>query len=207
MKMDDPRIKEYEMLKHEQLKVQDRMHNLYIWGIAGMAILWGFAINNQDKVFSYLIALVPALTMPFLFLWARDLDYTGHRIAKYIKENIEPLMWGEEGGWETWVNAYRMNEEIGESPQFFNPWSRIKKDKPMHGRLGVALYNILFLLIIPLSLSLASYLAFITRKDNKLTWSFDQEKLTVIVLALLVSCGLYWYFQRVIQFNRQRLKN
>jgi len=105
MALNNAQIKEGEMLKNEQLQIQERIHNLYTWGIAGMAILWGFAISNYNHTCSFAIALVPAVCAPFLFLWARDLAYSGHRIAKYLRDKFEPMIWEKSNkiGWELWV--------------------------------------------------------------------------------------------------------
>lgn len=199
MPPNNAQIKEYEMLRNEQLHVQERIHKLYTWGIAGMAVLWGFAINNHDKSFSFTIALVPAICTPFLFLWARDLAYTGYRISKYIREKFEPIIWEEDKiGWESWVKNYR---ESKEKPAVLNPWSK-EIENGKKGRLAVPLYNILFLFTIPLSVLLSTYLAF----GNKLDWSLALKKFLVIVLVLIFSSLLYLYLWRCTNFNRKRLE-
>ncbi len=209
MSLNNDQLKEYEMLKNEQLKIQEIKNKLYTWGIAGMVILLGFAVNNQENPLSFIIALIPAIFMPFLYLWSHNLDYTGHRISKYIRKKIEPTMWmevEENEGWENWARNYRKDEVKGESPRFIftMPWSKRMKT-PKHGRLSPTLFNILFLLFIPLSVGVSIFLAFKIEDKFKPVINCDIKQLIIAIVAAL-SFALYWHFWRSARFDKKRLE-
>lgn len=202
MSLKDDQIKLYEMLRSEQLHCQERIHNLLIYGIVATAILWGYAIDKMQLRFSYLIALIPAVYAPFLFSWARELSYSGHRIAKYVREVLEPKITNgtKNQGWEHWVENYR---EMYEKRKWFS----FSNAKDTNIILGFRLYDTMFPIIIVFSIALSIFLARSREGSCKSSIAIflgTTEGIEIIFMGV-ICLMIYGYFKHCAEYNKKQL--
>jgi hypothetical protein len=102
-------LSEYSSLREESLRALQVQNTIMQFGIAGIAVLIGVALQNSDPILSILILLflVPLLAIFLVNIWAGELTRVV-RASNYIsglEEKINAVIGGEVPalGWEGWL--------------------------------------------------------------------------------------------------------
>jgi hypothetical protein len=105
-------LSEYSSLREESLRALQVQNTIMQFGIAGIAVLIGVALQNSDPVLSILILLflVPLLAIFLVNIWAGELTRVV-RASNYIsglEERINAVIGGEVPalGWEGWLRRH-----------------------------------------------------------------------------------------------------
>jgi len=113
----DAQLEEYRQLKAESRTKGERALQLTMFALAAFGAIWTLCLSKQSASdHSRYAALVPGLLSAVLMYWVKQLEFSGHRIAKYLRDVLEPIVWGRqphEGGttdppgWESWISTNR----------------------------------------------------------------------------------------------------
>ena len=137
-------IEEWKMLRHEIDEKQRFVERLVISTAAGNLAIFSFASSLQGLApMNAFVALLPIILTTMSYFWILRNIYSGFRIAKYIKDAIEPQT---SFNWETWINKSRKKTDPGGKPRkgtdFFGVY--------YHSLLGIALLICIILIWAPL---------------------------------------------------------
>lgn len=97
---------EWKELRDEISRKQAFVEKLIVTTVTGDLAIFSFVSIQQIPypINAFLALVLPLILTTLSYFWIRRYFYSGARIARYIKEMIEP----QTGlGWEKWVNSIR----------------------------------------------------------------------------------------------------
>lgn len=98
-------IEEWKVLRDEIARKQSFVERLVVTTVAGNLTIFSFAASLQGITpVNAFIALLPMLLTTISYFWILRNLYSGFRIAKYIREYIEPKT---QLNWEAWMSLSR----------------------------------------------------------------------------------------------------
>jgi hypothetical protein len=106
-------LAEYNSLRAESLQAQQAQQNILQFGIAGIAVLIGLGLQNNDEFLSILVLLflVPLLSIFIVSVWFVEIfrSLRAGMFIAYLEKNINSVLGGNVRAlqWESWLNDHR----------------------------------------------------------------------------------------------------
>ena len=113
-------LEEYRDLRTEIRTKAGQIVQVTMAAVGAIGALWWVSLSSGSGTGVQYCPFVASYVAIIVMYWVKQMEFSGHRIAKYIREELEPFLTRHQRGvreWEMWVNSHR-----GIHPRLFGEW-------------------------------------------------------------------------------------